>query len=155
MRIRAEVHRNRLRGTGSSGSILIADEVHRFLCRIYSGSRQEDFAMPSGSNGPTIEPLIENLQDAEQVVRIHAATVIGSMGEDAEPAVPALIEMLQSDDVQDRRLAALTLGEIGPAAEEAIPALFAAVDDEDGGVAEMAETALAQIDVADDQAEAA
>lgn len=48
---------------------------------------------------------------------MHAAAVLGSMGDEAEPAVPALIEMLKSDDVHDRRLAARTLGEIGPAAE--------------------------------------
>jgi HEAT repeat protein len=110
--------------------------------------------MSSGKNGQPIESLIEILQDANQVIRLHAATVIGSLGDDAEPAVPALIEMLKNDDVHDRRLAALTLGEIGPVAEDAIPALFA-VDDEDDGVAEMAEAALELIDLADEEAEAA
>lgn len=109
--------------------------------------------MNAGKDAHTIENLIEKLQDASQVVRLHAATVLGSMGDDAEPAVPALIEMLQSDDVHDRRLAALTLGEIGPAAEEAIPVLFDAVDDEDDGVSKMAEAALELIDLADDIAD--
>jgi HEAT repeat protein len=106
-------------------------------------------------NDHAIAGLIEKIQDANQLVRLHAATVLGSMGDDAEPAVPILIEMLQTGEVQDRRLAALTLGEIGPAADDAIPALFTAVDDEDDGVAEMAESALELIDLADDQAEAA
>jgi len=102
--------------------------------------------MSSGKNDLGIESLIENFQAAEQVVRLHAATVLGSIGDKAEPAVPALIKLLQNSDVHDRTLAALALGEIGPAAEEAIPALFAAVDDDDEGVAEMAEWALEEID---------
>jgi len=89
------------------------------------------------------------------VIRIHAATILGSMGDDAEPAVPALIKLLQNGDVHDRRLAALTLGKIGPAAEGAITGLFDAVDDEDDSVSEMAEAALEQIDVAEGETEAA
>jgi HEAT repeat protein len=109
--------------------------------------------MPAGKTVSTLESLIENLQDANQVVRIYAATVLGSMGEDAEAAVPALVELLQTGDVQDRRLAALTLGEI--ASEDAISALCDAVDDDDAGVAEMAGWALGQIDGEEEQAEAA
>jgi len=120
-----------------------------------SSSSQEDFAMRSNQEARTVEKLIENLQAPDQIVRIHAATVLGSMGDDAEPAVPALIEMLKSADIHDRRLAALALGEIGPAAEAAIPALLEAVNDDDEGVAEMAEAALEQIDLVEDDAEAA
>ena len=109
--------------------------------------------MPAGKIVSTLENLIENLQDANQLVRIYAATVLGSMGDDAEPAVPALVKLLQAGDVQDRRLAALTLGEI--ASEEAIFALCDAVDDDDEGVAEMAEWALEQIEGEEDEAEAA
>jgi len=89
------------------------------------------------------------------VIRIHAATVLGSMGDDAAPAVPALIELLWAENIHDRKLAALTLGQIGPTAKAAIPALFAVVDDEDDGVAEMAEWALEEIDVVEDRDEAA
>src|SRR5689334_19790861 len=92
------------------------------------GSNLEDFAMRSGGATPNLHQLIENLHAGDQVVRIHAATVLGSMGEAAVPAVPALIEMLTSGNIHDRKLAALTLGEIGPAAVAAIPALFAAVE---------------------------
>ena len=99
----------------------------------------------------TLDKLIDNLQDPSQVVRIYAATVLGSMGEEAEPAVPALVKLLQTGDAQDRRLAALTLGEI--ASEDAIPALCDAVDDDDKSVAELAEWALDQIN--EDEAEAA
>jgi len=111
--------------------------------------------MRSGKNDLTIEKLIENLKASDQVVRLHAATVLGSMGDDATQAVPALVELLWAENIHDRKLAALTLGKIGPAAKAAIPALFAAVDDEDDGVAEMAEWALEEIDVVEDQAEAA
>jgi len=113
---------------------------------------EEKFAMNSDL---TIENLIELLNDRDQVVRIHAATVLGSMGEDAEPAVPLLIELLQTGDVHDRKLAALTLGEIGPAADEAVPALLAAADDEDEGVSDMAVWALEEIDLTHMQGEAA
>ncbi len=111
--------------------------------------------MNTGKDRLSIDRLIEKLQDSDPMVRIHAAMLVGAMGDDAEPAVPALVELLQFGDVQDRRLAALTLGEIGPAAEEAIPALFAAVDDDDEAVSEMAETALELVDVVEDDADAA
>src|SRR5262249_36290442 len=98
------------------------------MIRHHTVTRQEDFAVSSNREEPTIEELIENLKAADQVVRLHAATVLGSLGDEAEPAVSALIELLQAENVHDRKLAALTLGEIGPAAEAAIPALFAAID---------------------------
>lgn len=103
----------------------------------------------------SIAKLIENLQDENQIVRIHAATVLGSRGAAAEPAVGALLELLENGDIHDRKLAILTLGEIGPAAFEAIPALFAVVDDANESLAEMAEEALAQIDGSSEAAEAA
>jgi len=118
-------------------------------------STQEGFTMHSGQDTSTLDNLIENLQDPDQVVRIHAATVLGSIGEDAEAAVPALIELLNNGDIHDRKLAALTLGEIGPVAADAIPALFAAVQDEDDALAGMAEEALEQIDLAEEDVEAA
>jgi HEAT repeat protein len=111
--------------------------------------------MNAGKDAHKIDTLIANLQHPDQVVRMHSATVIGSMGGDAEPAVPALIELLEVGDVHDRRLAALTLGEIGPAAEEAIPALLEAADDEDDGVATMALEALERIELDETEDEAA
>ena len=92
----------------------------------------------------TIDNLIENLQAPDQIVRIHAATILGSMGEDAEPAVPALIEMLVNGEIQDRKLAALTLGEIGPAAKSALPVLKEAVGKRRVGAA--AEEAILKIE---------
>lgn len=111
--------------------------------------------MNADKDGLNLETLVEKLQAADQVVRLHAATVLGTLGDDAEPAVPALIALLLGGNVHDRRLAALTLGEIGPAAEDAVPALVDALDDADDGVAEMADWALDQVDGCDDTAQAA
>lgn len=100
--------------------------------------------MHADKNALSLKNLTDNLQDADQLVRIHAATVLGSLREQAESAVPILIHLLENGNVQDRRLAALTLGEIG--SPNAISALCDAADDADEAVAEMAEWALEQID---------
>jgi HEAT repeat protein len=105
--------------------------------------------------GLTIPQWIERLKDADQVVRIHAATVLGSIGAAAEPSVPALLDMLTNGGVHDRKLAALTLGEIGPAAQEAIPALLDAANDEDDDLSEMSLWALEEIDLTEEEDEAA
>jgi HEAT repeat protein len=119
-------------------------------------AKLEERGCPMGAkNGSTIAELIQNLGDADQLVRIHAATVLGSMGSAAQAAVPALITLLHQDDLQGRKLAALTLGEIGPVAEEAVPALFAAADDEDEGLSELAVWALEEVDLIESQEEAA
>jgi hypothetical protein len=112
----------------------------------------EDFAV---NTDWTIDALVEKLKDADEFVRVHAATLLGSRGDEAVTAVPALIDLLENGDVLDRRLAALTLGEIGPAAEDALPALLDATDDEDDGVATMALEALDQIDLDEIEDEAA
>jgi HEAT repeat protein len=106
-----------------------------------------DLSMKSTRNDLTV--LIDNLKAPHNVVRIHAARILGTLGKKAIAAVPALIELLQAESGDDRTLAALTLGEIGPAAEAALPALFLALDDEDEAVAEMAEWALAEIEASD------
>ncbi|MBY0525129.1 MAG: HEAT repeat domain-containing protein [Gemmataceae bacterium] len=111
--------------------------------------------MRSGDDARNVQGLIEKLQDPQQVVRLHAATVLGTLGDAAAAAVPVLVAMLEAGDVHDRRLAALTLGEIGPAAEQAIPTLCDAVDDEDEGVVELAVSALEAIDPTDVDEEAA
>lgn len=103
----------------------------------------------------TIEVLMQKLRDQDQFVRIHAATLLGLRGDEAEPAVPALVELLENGNIHDRRLAALTLMEIGPAAEEAVPSLLEATDDEDEGVVEMALAALEAIDGLNTEEEAA
>src|SRR5262249_27889237 len=67
----------------------------------------EDFSVCYDAEAHTVEELVQKLKDPRQVVRIHAATVLGSMGEKAQPAVPALLNLLQTGDIHERKLAAL------------------------------------------------
>ncbi|MGE3808700.1 MAG: HEAT repeat domain-containing protein [Gemmataceae bacterium] len=91
--------------------------------------------------------LTLSLRHDDVAVRVYAATMLGWLGSDAEPAVPTLIELLRHADCRDRRMAALALGNIGPAASAAIEPLLDLVnDDEDDGVREMAAEALELID---------
>src|SRR5262249_9694493 len=111
--------------------------------------------MSAGEDTRNVAVLIEKLQDPDHVVRIRAATALGSMGDEARAAVPALLELLQANRVCDRLTAAVALGRMGSAAQEALPALCAAADDEDEGVSQLAEWALQEIAVAEEEAEAA
>lgn len=99
--------------------------------------------------------LIAKLQDPDQIVRIQAATQIGSLGDEGDLAVPALIDMLENGGIQDRRLAALTLGEIGPAAEDALESLLEAAEEEDEVLGGIALEAIERIDPDDEVEEAA
>ena len=67
--------------------------------------------MKSGKDNLGIDTLIENLRDAEQVVRLHAATVLGSMGEEPGASLPVLTSLFQTGDEQDRRLTAVDDGD--------------------------------------------
>jgi HEAT repeat protein len=61
--------------------------------------------------------------------RLHAAMVLGLMGDAAQPAVPALVEALRDRSAQVRRMVTAALNEIGPAARTAVPALVTALRD--------------------------
>lgn len=98
--------------------------------------------MNSNDNNFSVENLVEKLQAPGQVVRIYAATVLGSLGEAAAETIPALVHMLETGDVQYRRSAVLALRELGPVAHAASSALLVAAKDEDALVAEMAVQAL-------------
>lgn len=102
--------------------------------------------MPTEDADLTVEQLIQRLSNPWDVIRWHAAALLGGMGEAALPAVPTLLNLLRAEQAQDRRMAAWTLGEIGPGAEVAVPALLDAVGDEDQVVCKMALRALEQID---------
>ena len=94
----------------------------------------------------TAEELVERLRGADDLVRLHAAITVGSLGEGARPAVPVLIGLLGSDHVLDRRAAAWALRNLGDVAEEAVPALLEAVEDGDEQVGELAVQALEVIE---------
>src|SRR5579859_6885253 len=111
--------------------------------------RCEGSMMNAGNERLPIDNLIEMLQDADPVVRLHAGFALGAMEEDALRAVPILIEILKFGDVQDRKLAATTLGQIGPVASDAVPSLLEAANDDDEGVSDLAIWALEEIDLAD------
>jgi HEAT repeat protein len=93
----------------------------------------------------TAEELVERLRGADDLVRLHAAITVGSLGEGARPAVPVLIGLLGSDKVLDRRAAAWGLRDLGEVAEEAVPALLEALEDDDEQVEDLAAQALEAI----------
>jgi hypothetical protein len=103
--------------------------------------------MQSGDGNLSLVKLIGSLQDADPVVRVHAAFGIGSLGDDAAPVVPVLLELLRFGDVQERKLALTTLGLIGSAAADALPVVREVLDyDDDESVARVAMRVLDEIE---------
>jgi HEAT repeat protein len=101
---------------------------------------------------PTARELVEQLQDSDELVRLHAALCLGSLGEEARPALPLLIDLLHCDNVLDRRAAAWALRGLGAVAAEAVAALLEALEDGDEQVADLAAEALEAIPgIEDDQ----
>lgn len=95
--------------------------------------------------------MLAVLKDDDGEVRSTAATAIGNLGVQAEPAIPALIAQLQKDKVKEaRETAARALGRIGKAAptnRAAVkPLRQAANDDADGVTRTVALGALAMMD---------
>jgi HEAT repeat protein len=105
---------------------------------------EEERIMPADAN-LTARDLAERLQDIDELVRLHAALGLGSLGEEARPAVPLLLDLLGSDNVLDRRGAAWALRDLGEVAEEAVPALLEALEDDDEQVEDLAAQALEAI----------
>src|SRR5205809_2934017 len=66
---------------------------------------------------------LQCLRVAEPFQRVHAAMVLGLMGEQAQAAIPALVDALRDEDVQVRRMVTAALGEIGPPSRTAVPVL--------------------------------
>jgi HEAT repeat protein len=99
----------------------------------------------------TATQLVERLQSADELVRLHAAIALGSRGEEARPALPVLIDLLRSDNVLDRRAVTWALRELGDVAEEAVPALLEALEDDDEQVEELAVQALGAIEGIEDE----
>ena len=119
----------------------------------------------------SLDPLIEALSHRKKKVRLHAATLLGAIGDPkaipalidtlkdnnklvrreastalsrmGEPAVDPLIETLNDEDWKVRGAAAWALGNLND--EKAIPALEKLLDDESGYVRSGAESAIASI----------
>src|SRR5438093_13759786 len=88
-------------------------------------------ATSTGKNEPNLTHWIERLRDVEPAKRLHAATVLGSLGAKAKNAVPALMDALTDDYPEVRRMAAAAIGEIGAEARMAIPTLIQSLKDRD------------------------
>ena len=88
----------------------------------------------TGRYEPNLTQWIERLRDFEPAKRLHAATVLGSLGPRAKNAVPALMDALRDRIPEVRRMAAAALSEIGGEARMAIPALMQSVKDPDENV---------------------
>ena len=119
----------------------------------------------------SLDPLIEALSHRKKNVRLHAATLLGAIGDPkaipalietlkdnnklvrreastalsrmGEPVVDPLIETLNDEDWRVRGAAAWALGNLND--EKAIPALEKLLDDESGYVKSGAESAIASI----------
>jgi HEAT repeat protein len=102
--------------------------------------------MRTDDAGLTIQELGDQLQAADEAVRLRAVTILGTIGEYAEPAVPALISLLNTGDMHEQKMVVLTLGEIGPTAGDAVPALLDAANDERGALAAPVVWALKKMD---------
>ncbi len=118
-----------------------------------------------------LNPLIDALSHRKKGVRLHAATLLGAIGDPkaipalidtlkdnnklvrreastalsrmGQPAVDPLIETLADEDWRVRGAAAWALGNIGD--EKAIPELEKLLDDESGFVKQGAQSAIASI----------
>jgi HEAT repeat protein len=93
----------------------------------------------------TAKELVERLRAPDELVRRHAALVLGSLGEEARPAVPVLTALLHGGTVLDRRAAARALRDLAELAAEAVPALLDALEDGDHQVEHLAAQALEAI----------
>lgn len=119
----------------------------------------------------SLDPLIDALSHRKKGVRLHAATLLGAIGDPkaipalidtlkdnnklvrreastalsrmGQPAVDPLIETLADEDWRVRGAAAWALGNIGD--EKAIPELEKMLDDESGFVRQGAQSAIASI----------
>jgi hypothetical protein len=72
------------------------------------------------AEGEPVSHWIKELQGTEMGARIHASTVLRSMG---EAAVPYLVRVLEHDGSEAKLQVLGTLGSMGPVAKRALPAM--------------------------------
>jgi HEAT repeat protein len=96
--------------------------------------------------GSAVPPLVDALQNGNELSRIHAANLLGRIGSPAAISVPVLIDALQDESRDVRYAAVRALGNIGPNAKEAITPLIKTLQDDQSLVREAADYALKQID---------
>jgi HEAT repeat protein len=95
--------------------------------------------------GANLGYWLQCLRVADPYQRLHAAMILGLMGEQAQGAVPALIEAMRDEDAQVRRMVTAALSEIGPASRTAVPALVTALRDRHEAVRCRAALSLAEL----------
>ncbi|MBI1914238.1 MAG: HEAT repeat domain-containing protein [Planctomycetes bacterium] len=88
---------------------------------------------------------LQCLRVADPFQRVHAAMVLGLMGEQAQGAIPALVDALRDEDVQVRRMITAALGEIGPPSRTAVPVLVNSLRDRNEVVRTRAAIALSEM----------
>jgi HEAT repeat protein len=100
----------------------------------------------TGSVDPSLNTLIECLEDKNDEIQQRAAQVLKTMGPKAGPAVPKLQQLLR--DIPDSELptqAAQALGALGPKARVAIPDLVRLLSAENSNTRSAAAEALGEI----------
>src|SRR5436309_2371335 len=88
---------------------------------------------------------LQCLRVADPFQRVHAAMVLGLMGEQAQAAIPALIDALRDEDVRVRRMITAALGEIGPPSRTGVPVLVHCLRDRNEVVRRRAALALSEM----------
>ena len=97
--------------------LLVRDRSHRLL-------------MEMGPNARTATPQLIRLLESDDGTISYAASVLGSIGSQAEPAAPALVQALHHPNSNIRDESAIVLGKIGRAPDLAVPALLKAMRDD-------------------------
>jgi HEAT repeat protein len=104
--------------------------------RIRHWAAQSLGAIPAAAE-VAVSPLVDALDDAEELVRTGAMSALEHLGSAAAPALPALAAILRGEGKDGgstwRGMAASTLAEIGPAARDAVPDLLACMEEADDG----------------------
>lgn len=95
----------------------------------------------------TIRLLTEALRDANEDVRVAAATSLGRLHKHATSALPLLTKCLRDSNDEVRKAAATSMVQFGKDAAMAVPQLIQCLSDTSAQVRKMAAVALGQISV--------
>lgn len=132
------VHLNGMRVLETIGDERAVDPLIEML----GGVDGVDAAAALGEIGePSVEPLIDVLEDNNPLVRAYAARALGGTGDSR--AVEPVIELLNDEDENVRSNAAMALGELDD--RRAIEPLTKALDDKSNRVRILARSAIENI----------
>jgi hypothetical protein len=77
-----------------------------------------------------LEPILKDLDSADDSVRWRAVLALGALGNGSRPAFLALLQAMGDEDEAVRRAAVAALGRLGTEAREAVPALIGTLRDD-------------------------